>query len=113
MTREEFTEQVAKLVAGLQVPASIRGVKVLGAAQQPWYVLVEEVTGGFGWTTPEKCAEVFTEILAADSHRDDDRELVSRVKGFLGHIEDMPDDERVFLLGALCGALERRLGSEG
>lgn len=42
-----------------------------------------------------------------------DRELVSRVRGFLGHVEDMPDNERVFLLGALCGALERRLGSEG
>ena len=38
-----------------------------------------------------------------------DRELVDRVQRFREHIEDMPDDERVFLLGALCGALERHL----
>lgn len=38
-----------------------------------------------------------------------DRELVDRVMVFFGHIEDMPGDERLFLLGALAGAMERRL----
>jgi hypothetical protein len=30
-------------------------------------------------------------------------------KHFAGHIQDMGEDERVFMLGALTGALERRL----
>jgi hypothetical protein len=38
-----------------------------------------------------------------------DRALVARMMGFLGHIEDMGDEERLFMLGALTGALERRL----
>lgn len=38
-----------------------------------------------------------------------DRALVARMKKFLGHIEDMDGDERVFMLGALCGALDRHL----
>jgi hypothetical protein len=42
-----------------------------------------------------------------------DRALVARMMGFLGHIEDMGDDERVFMLGALTGALERRMGGGG
>lgn len=57
--------------------------------------------------TQRECTEVFTEILTAGSYLADDRELVSRVKGYLGHVEDMPDDERVLLLGAL----ERRMSS--
>lgn len=39
----------------------------------------------------------------------EDKALVARMKEFLGHIEDMGDDERVFMLGALTGALDRRL----
>jgi hypothetical protein len=38
-----------------------------------------------------------------------DRELCDRMRHHLGHIEDMPDDERLFMLGALWGALERHL----
>jgi ATP-dependent Clp protease ATP-binding subunit ClpC len=40
-------------------------------------------------------------------------ELVGRVRKFLGHIEDMGDDERVFMLGALAGALEGQLQAAG
>jgi hypothetical protein len=41
-----------------------------------------------------------------------DGALVARMKEVRGHIEEMPDAERVFMLGALCGALERHLDSE-
>ncbi len=41
-----------------------------------------------------------------------DRALVARMKEVREHIEDMGDDERVFMLGALCGALERHLDAE-
>lgn len=40
---------------------------------------------------------------------DTDRALVARMKQYLGHVQDMGDDERVFMLGALTGALERHL----
>lgn len=33
--------------------------------------------------------------------------LADRVKRYLGHIEDMPDDERVFVLGLFAGAVGR------
>lgn len=42
-----------------------------------------------------------------------DRALVARMKSFLGHIEDMSEAERLFMLGALWGALIRRLGPKG
>jgi hypothetical protein len=38
-----------------------------------------------------------------------DRAAAARVREFLGHIEDMPDDERVFLLGYLAEAVLRLL----
>jgi hypothetical protein len=46
--------------------------------------------------------------LGDDFHATD-RELCDRMRHYLGHIEDMPDDERLFMLGALWGALERHL----
>jgi hypothetical protein len=39
----------------------------------------------------------------------EDQALLDRMRLFLGHIEDMGDDERVFMLGALTGALGRHL----
>lgn len=39
----------------------------------------------------------------------EDRALTDRMRQFLGHIEDMGDGERVYMLGRLTGALERRL----
>jgi hypothetical protein len=42
-----------------------------------------------------------------------DRALVDRMKQFLGHIQDMGDDERLLMLGALTGALDRRLAEAG
>jgi hypothetical protein len=40
-------------------------------------------------------------------------ELVARMRKFLGHIEDMGDDERLFMLGAMAGALEGMLREAG
>lgn len=40
-------------------------------------------------------------------------ELVGRMRKFLGRIEDMGDDERLFMLGALTGALEGMLRDAG
>jgi hypothetical protein len=62
MTREEFIEQVAELVAGLQVPVSMMPKQMFGAAYDPWSKLLTEVTG-FGWTTPAACREAFAEIM--------------------------------------------------
>jgi hypothetical protein len=42
-----------------------------------------------------------------------DRALVARMREVRGHVEDMPADERVFMLGALAGALERHMGWAG
>jgi hypothetical protein len=42
-----------------------------------------------------------------------DRALVARMQEFLGRIEDMGADERLFMLGALTGALMRHLGGGG
>jgi hypothetical protein len=42
-----------------------------------------------------------------------DRALIERMSEVRGHIEDMPGDERVFMLGALTGALERHLARAG
>jgi ATP-dependent Clp protease ATP-binding subunit ClpC len=39
--------------------------------------------------------------------------LVARMRKFLGHIEDMGDDERLFMLGAMAGALEGMLRDAG
>lgn len=62
MTREQLVDNVAKLVAGLQVPASISH-QALGAAYDPWCELLHEANGGFGWTTADQCREAFTKIL--------------------------------------------------
>lgn len=40
-------------------------------------------------------------------------ELVGRMHKFLGHIQDMGDDERLFMLGALTGTLEGMLRDAG
>jgi hypothetical protein len=48
-------------------------------------------------------------MTATDDSLAGDRALVARMREFLGHIEDMGDEERLFMLGALTGALERRL----
>lgn len=42
----------------------------------------------------------------------DDRAVVARVKAFDGHIQDMPEDERLYLLGYLASAVERLLGDD-
>jgi hypothetical protein len=38
-----------------------------------------------------------------------DRALIARMREVRGHIEDMGEQERVYMLGALTGALERHL----
>lgn len=62
MTDEEFLDNVARLVAGLQVPVSMMPRELFGAAYEPWSVLLEEANGGFGWTNAEKCREAFAKI---------------------------------------------------
>ena len=45
----------------------------------------------------------------ADQFEEDDRAAIRRVRSFAGHIQDMPGDERLFLLGYLAEALARRM----
>lgn len=40
-------------------------------------------------------------------------ELVMRMRQYLGHVEDMGDEERLFMLGALAGSLEGMLQDAG
>lgn len=40
-------------------------------------------------------------------------ELVGRMRMYLGHVEDMGGDERLFMLGALTGSLEGMLRDAG
>lgn len=62
MTQEEFLDNVARLVAGLQVPVSMMPRHLFGAAYEPWSRLQDEATGGFGWSDAEKCREAFAGI---------------------------------------------------
>jgi hypothetical protein len=39
-----------------------------------------------------------------------DHQAVARVRAYLGHIQDMPADEYLFLLGYLSSAVERLAG---
>lgn len=48
-------------------------------------------------------------MSAVPDFAEQDRELVDRMRQYAGHIEDMGDDERVLMLGALTGALVRHL----
>jgi len=48
-------------------------------------------------------------VSAAPDFAAQDRELCDRMRQYLGHIEDMPGLERVYMLGRLHGALERHL----
>lgn len=43
---------------------------------------------------------------------DMDRQAVERVREFSGRIEEMPDDERIYLLGYLAEAVARLLGED-
>lgn len=52
-------------------------------------------------------------MSAAPDFPAQDRELCDRMRHYLGHIQDMPGDERVLMLGALHGALERHLAAPG
>ena len=48
--------------------------------------------------------------MTADPRRVTDREVVARVREFTGHVQDTPEDEKLFLLGDLAEAVERLLG---
>lgn len=73
MTRDEFLEAVAQLVAGLQVPVSMMPAWQFGAALEPWQKLLTEVNHGFGWTDAEKAKAAFEEILRkTEDHESDD-----------------------------------------
>ena len=71
-----------------------------------------------GYARAEAVERATAALAGARSPRPADQqafawELVARMRKFLGHIEDMGDDERVFMLGALTGALERTLRDAG
>lgn len=63
MTKDEFIETAAELVAGLQAPVSLMPRAAFGAAFTPWQKLVGEATGGFGWTDKEALRAAFAMIL--------------------------------------------------
>jgi hypothetical protein len=50
-------------------------------------------------------------VSAAPDFPAQDRELCDRMRQYLGHIQDMPAQERLHMLGALHGALERHLAA--
>ena len=47
-----------------------------------------------------------------DGQLADDRALVDRALAYAGHVEDMTEAEKLFLIGALTGALARRVVEE-
>jgi hypothetical protein len=49
------------------------------------------------------------EVTAQADFDADERALVARMRKYLGRIQDMGDDERVWAIGALTSALERHL----
>jgi hypothetical protein len=63
MDREQFVDQTARLVAGLQAPVSMTPHGRFGTAFEPWQKLLGEVNGGFGWTNADACRETFAEIV--------------------------------------------------
>ena len=63
MTKDEFIEQVAELVAGLQAPVSLMPHAALGAAYEPWSRLYTQANGGFGWINADDCRAAFKKIL--------------------------------------------------
>lgn len=63
MTRDELIENIAKVMAGLQVPMSMH--MPLGAAIEPWSDLHTALIG-FGWATKEMWEESLREILDDD-----------------------------------------------
>lgn len=67
MTRDEFLETVAKLVAGLQAPVSLRAPVQFSAAMGPWQALLHQANHGFGWTNAEELKAAFERILDGES----------------------------------------------
>jgi hypothetical protein len=63
VTQDEFLDNVAALVAGLQVPVSLMPHSRLGAAYGPWQALLDEATGGFGWTDADTCRAALAKLL--------------------------------------------------
>jgi hypothetical protein len=61
MTREELIAALANVLAGLQVPLSIDGKVMLGAANEPYREILAEV--GFGWHNAEQFQEWLTQTL--------------------------------------------------
>lgn len=62
MTREELIAKLASVLAGLQVPLSIDGKVMLGAANEPYREIL--AASGFGWRTAEEFEEWLTGTLA-------------------------------------------------
>jgi len=47
------------------------------------------------------------------SHDDEDRALLDTMSRYLGRIHEMPEDDRLLMLGMLAGALSRRIDDAG
>jgi hypothetical protein len=73
----------------------------------------EPLYGSPGYVVTRKGREVLRQSNEP-APRPPDRSLLgaaARVRQFTGHIEDLGDDERVFLLGALAGGAEKLRGA--
>jgi len=75
---------------------------------------VHELLRGYGEAEAEKRRALRAAVAPRAAERQAFAwELIGRWRKFLGHIEDMGDDERLFLLGAMAGSLEGMLRDAG
>lgn len=65
-SNDTITEELGKLIAGLQVPLSLGG-GLLGAAGEPLRFLLGELGPGFGWTDAEQVTANLRARLATKS----------------------------------------------
>lgn len=62
--RDEVIGDIAKLIAGLQVPASLDSKMMLGEGADPWHRLFAKLHH-FGWTDAEQIEKELREVLDA------------------------------------------------
>ena len=61
----EFADDIAEIIAGLQVPHSIAGEQVLGQAAAPWRRMYQHL-GIQGWVTAEEIKPKVREAIARE-----------------------------------------------
>lgn len=67
-TRDEAITDIAKLIAGLQVPASLDSKMMLGEGADPWHRLFAKLHH-FGWTDAEQIEKELREVLDPKAER--------------------------------------------